>query len=287
MLKFYLTTQESYIIFQALQKILNSNNIDIDETIQIINRENSFHKKDFIDIYKRYFIFNNIHSLPISIPRMESDYMNGVGLHTDIYSTNRIGLHDNNVQINIVEEFSINENVYFIKFNKELFTYLSNEDISFIKQIKFNYRYVASLKLIQLNKEILNFEDLKYIDNNNYILIENLKKEKDNIKVNHKLKHLEKTIFELENKDIEDYIQLLKNLKNEFNFLFKVETLDTIKIKFKKNQENNSNLLTECNKQSIACKKNQYNLLIKEEIIKRIKDNLKTKEINFYKKNGK
>ena len=29
MLKFYLTTQESYIIFQALQKILNSNNIDI------------------------------------------------------------------------------------------------------------------------------------------------------------------------------------------------------------------------------------------------------------------
>ncbi len=80
MLKFYLTTQESYIIFQALQKILNSNNIDIDETIQIINRENSFHKKDFIDIYKRYFVFNNIyssnriglhnniHSLPISIP---------------------------------------------------------------------------------------------------------------------------------------------------------------------------------------------------------------------------
>ena len=80
MLKFYLNTQESYIIFQALQKILNSNNIDIDETIQIINRENSFHKKDFIDIYKRYFIFadiysknriglhNNIHSLPISIP---------------------------------------------------------------------------------------------------------------------------------------------------------------------------------------------------------------------------
>src|SRR5574344_710443 len=134
MLKFYLTTQESYIIFQALQKILNSNNIDIDETIQIINRENSFNKKDFIDIYKRYFIFNNIHS------------SNGVGLHTDIYSTNRIGLHDNNVQINIVEEFSINENVYFIKFNKELFTYLSNEDISFIKQIKFNYRYVASLK---------------------------------------------------------------------------------------------------------------------------------------------
>ena len=251
MLKFYLTTQESYIIFQALQKILNSNNIDIDETIQIINRENSFHKKDFIDIYKRYFIFNN------------------------------------NIQINIVEEFSINENVYFIKFNKELFTYLSNEDISFIKQIKFNYRYVASLKLIQLNKEILNFEDLKYIDNNNYILIENLKEEKNNIKVNHKLKHLEKTIFELENKDIEDYIQLLKNLKNEFNFLFKVETPDTIKIKFKKNQENNSNLLTECNKQSIACKKNQYNLLIKEEILKEIKNNLKTKEINFYKKNGK
>ena len=69
MLKFYLTTQESYIIFQALQKILNSNNIDIDETIQIINRENSLNKKDFIDIYKRYFIFNNIHSLPISIPR--------------------------------------------------------------------------------------------------------------------------------------------------------------------------------------------------------------------------
>ena len=93
MLKFYLTTQESYIIFQALQKILNSNNIDIDETIQIINRENSFNKKDFIDIYKRYFIFNNIHSLPISIPRMESDYMNGVGLHNDIYSTNRIELN--------------------------------------------------------------------------------------------------------------------------------------------------------------------------------------------------
>jgi hypothetical protein len=146
-------------------------------------------------------------------------------------------LHDNNVQINIVEEFSINENVYFVKFNRDLFTYLSNEDISFIKQIKFNYRYVASLKLIQLNKEILNFEDLKYIDNNNYILIENLKTEKDNIKVNHKLKHLEKTIFELENKDIEDYIQLLKNLKNEFNFLFKVETLDTIKIKYEDGSE--------------------------------------------------
>ncbi len=285
MLKFYLTTQESYIVFQALQKILNSNNIDIDETIQIINRENSFNKRDFEDMYKRYFIFNNIHSLPISIPRMESDYMNGVGLHTDIYSTNRIGLHDNNVQINIVEEFSINENVYFIKFNKELFTYLSNEDISFIKQIKFNYRYVASLKLIQLNKEILNFEDLKYIDNNNYILIENLKEEKDNIKVNHKLKHLEKTIFELENKDIEDYIQLLKNLKKEFNFLFKVETINTIRIKIKKD------LLSECNKQFIACKKkkkeNQYNLLIKEEKLKEIKNNLKTKEIIFYKKKGK
>ena len=41
MLKFYLTTQESYIIFQALQKILNSNNIDIATDASIKSLDNA------------------------------------------------------------------------------------------------------------------------------------------------------------------------------------------------------------------------------------------------------
>ena len=248
MLKFCLTTPESYIIFKGLQKILNSENIDNNETIQVIDK-NGFSKSDFIDITKRDFSFNNINS-----------------------------------KIKIVEDFSMNGNFYFIKFNVELFNHLSTKDIFFIKNISFDYKYVATLKMLQLDTSIFDLDMLSYIDNNTTLLIEKLEEERLNDKKQHKLKHIDNYIKTLSNKTMEDYVELFKIIKSDLNnkFLFKVKNDNEIKIKFIKD------LLSECNKQFIACKKIKkdkfnYKGIISEDILKLIKNKIKEKEINYYK----
>lgn len=232
-----LTVQESYIVFNGLKNIYMKD---------ISNNE----------VFYTYVKINNIYD----ITKIELSNLNNKYLEID------------GLKIKWIESIEYkNKNIYLI-FNIEIFKYLSNDFIEFIKKTNINFKYLGSYKLLELlfsnNKLLLNINDLYKIDCNTHLVLNNLNKEleelitlkidkeaidksslleKDQINLINRIKIINRSIKEINeyknifsSKNIFDYCDLLKLFckelsLNNINIKYKVKVInDEYYVKLKK-----------------------------------------------------
>lgn len=192
-----LNIQESYLVFQTLKYIFSCdlNNESVLNTPVRLRNELNITINETKDIFDRELIISN------------------------------------DCKVKWIESIEFDKSFIFVLLNKELFKYFNDNFINFVKSITFDYKHISTLKFSELffkkSKVFLTLNDLKKLDNNSFLYIYNIEKEKSELTFENKEKD-EKKLKTLnimlnllyEEKSFDFYLQYLNVIKNDYKVLY-------------------------------------------------------------------
>lgn len=186
-----------------------------------------------------------IYSTPI---RIKNDF-NITKLELKDILNREIILLNKNEKIKWIDNICYKKQYITIIFNQEIFKLFDENFIDFVKNLKFDFKHISTLRFLELfhnkTKLFLNLETLKTLDNNSYIYKYNLEKEKN------RLLNLDKTKDDqkINLKKVNDLLDVIKKEKS-FDFYLKHLTIIksellysyNIKINFKLTKNQNEEI---------------------------------------------